>query len=72
MNVFPKIIHKAARVFTLTYYCEACPSEWTDETLCVTHSYCPCCDARTEPGTIEEAEVIRPEFDLGEFDLEDE
>lgn len=64
------IIFKSARIFTLTYYCEACPHEWTDEALCVTHSYCPSCDRKVEPGTIEEHEEERPEFDLSDEEAE--
>lgn len=60
------IVLKAQRVFTITYYCDSCPNEWTDELLTVTHSYCPCCDAKCEPGTIEEHEEELPEFDLGD------
>lgn len=60
------IVFKAARVFTLTYYCDDCPNEWTDEALTITHSYCPSCDRKVEPGTIEESEEELPEFDLSD------
>ena len=64
---------KRARVFRVHFYCEACPNEFTDEMLTVSHSYCPCCDARIEPepGSWDEYEEERPEFtDLP--DMEDE
>ena len=60
------VVFKAQRVFTLTYYCESCPNEFTDEMLTASHSYCPTCDRRVEPGTIEEHEEERPEFDLSD------
>ena len=60
------IVFRSQRVFTITYYCESCPNEFTDEMLTVSHSYCPCCDAKCEPGTIEESEEELPEFDLSD------
>jgi len=62
------IVLRAQRVFRLTYYCEACPLEWTDEALAIAHGYCPCCDAKLEPGTIEEFVEERHEFDLPEIE----
>lgn len=51
------------RVFRVTYYCEECPNEFTDEMLTVAHSYCPCCDMRCEPDGIEEYEVETDEVE---------
>ena len=59
------IVFKAQRVFTITYYCD-CQNEFRDEMLTVSHSYCPTCDRKVEPGTIEEHEEERPEFDLSD------
>ena len=59
-----QIVLKAQRVFTITYYCDDCCNEFTDEMLTVSHSWCPCCDAKCQPGTIEEHEEEMPEFDL--------
>jgi len=61
---FPPIVHREQRVFRLTYYCDHCPNEWTDEALCISSGYCPCCDRKLEPDTIEEFMETRPEFDL--------
>lgn len=58
------IVLKAQRVFTITYYCDDCPKEWTEQILTQTYSYCPCCDAKVEPGTVEEHEEELPEFDI--------
>ena len=56
---------RTQRVFRLHYQCEACPNEWSDESLVVTHGYCPCCDARIEePYYVEPFCEERPEFDL--------
>jgi hypothetical protein len=37
------------RVFVNHYLCEACPNEFSEEMPVVTHSWCPCCEARCEP-----------------------
>jgi hypothetical protein len=66
MYNFPAIVRKAQRVFICHYQCDACPNEWEDELLAVSHSWCPCCDAKVEPYYTEEFEVERPEFDLGD------
>lgn len=61
------IVWRERRVFRLHYQCEACPNEWSDEALVVSHGYCPACDRRIEePYYVEEFEVVRPEFDLGD------
>lgn len=44
------------RVFAITYYCDDCPNEFTDQMMTVSHSWCPSCDRKIEPGTIEEHE----------------
>jgi len=61
------LVYRSQRVFRLTYYCEACPYEWDEESLTVTHSWCPCCEQKLEAGTITEHEVERVEFDLDEL-----
>lgn len=59
------------RVFRCHYECLACTavgSEWTDELLTAGPSYCPCCDAKCEPYSVEAFCEERPEFDLDDED----
>lgn len=53
------------RVFHCFYECNECTdlgSEWMDEMLTVSHSWCPCCGLKAEPYFVEEFEEERPEF----------
>ena len=40
---------KPQRVFRNHYICDDCETEFADEMLVVTSSFCPCCDAEIEP-----------------------
>lgn len=57
---------RSQRVYHLFYECNECTdlgSEWMDEALVITHSYCPCCGLKAEePYFVEEFEEDRPEF----------
>ena len=37
------------RVFHLHFLCDACPNEWSEHSMVVAPSHCPCCDAKCEP-----------------------
>ena len=54
---------KALRVFRVTFYCDECPNEFTDEMLTLAPSYCPCCDKECEPDGYDEYEVETDEED---------
>lgn len=60
-----RTIIKEQRVFRCDYICDDCPNEWTDHLLTVSHSWCPCCEGKTEPYLVTEFVERRPEFDLG-------
>lgn len=55
-NLYTRDLLRQFRVFTVTYYCDDCGNEFTDQMMAVSHSWCPCCDAKVQPGTIEEHE----------------
>jgi len=60
------VVLRGQRVFRCHYICNDCTdtgSEWVDEMLCQSHSWCPACDTRAEPYLVEEIYVERPEFD---------
>ena len=40
---------KPLRVFRNYYLCDDCNSEFSDEMLTISTSFCPCCDAEIEP-----------------------
>lgn len=45
-------------VFRNYYQCDACPNEWGDEMLSVSHSWCPCCDGKVEPYSSERRTMV--------------
>lgn len=70
---------RTQRVFRVWFYCDApdCSelgSEWCDEMLTVSHSWCPSCGRRAEPepNSWEEFEEERAEFDIDTDDEETE
>lgn len=52
---------KPLRVFRNHFICDDCDTEFADEMLVISSSFCPCCDAEIEPysseSLIEEVEV---------------
>jgi hypothetical protein len=57
---------KPVRVFRNHYLCDACETEFADEMLVVSSSFCPCCDAEIEPYSSEDL------FDVEAYDDEEE
>ena len=57
---------KPVRVFRNHYICDDCETEFADEMLVVTSSYCPVCDAEIEPYSSEDL------FDVETYDDEAE
>jgi len=57
---------KPVRVFRNHYICDDCETEFADEMLVVTSSYCPVCDAEIEPYSSEDL------FDVEAYDDESE
>jgi rRNA maturation endonuclease Nob1 len=45
---------KPQRVFRNHYICDACETEFADEMLVVSSSFCPACDAEIEPYSSED------------------
>ena len=37
------------RYFRVTFYCDECPNEFTDDMVTISHSWCPCCDKECQP-----------------------
>lgn len=65
------LLRKEQRVFRVFFECLACTdvgSEFEDEMLTVSHSWCPNCGRRCEPIGHEEFEETRYEFDLDDED----
>jgi hypothetical protein len=63
-------------VFRCTFYCDnpkcsGAGSEWTDTLLVAGVSWCPNCEQRAEPDSIEELTECGPEFEDDEPELID-
>lgn len=50
----PGLVLRPMRVFRNMYHCVHCGERWDDEMLTISYSWCPYCEARTEPHDTEE------------------